>query len=139
MKIILLLKKVKILIKRSKRKNMSVVRTPINVHFCHIFLWNTSKTRRYFIYSSGTKDTKQFIYQNPFGINFRYRHQVYDTNNQIHVTIYLDRTRATNFSPDRKFAWYLALSGVNTALASGHFQNYGVVQPGLYFWRLLSI
>ena len=27
----------------------------------------------------------------------------------------------------------------NTALALGHFQNYWVVQPSLYFWRALEI
>ena len=31
------------------------------------------------------------------------------------------------------------VSEVNTALGSGHFQNYGVVQPSLYFWRDLAI
>ena len=37
-----------------------------------------AKTRRYFIDRSGTKETKQFTYRQPFGIHFRYRHQVYD-------------------------------------------------------------
>ena len=31
------------------------------------------------------------------------------------------------------------MSEVNTALASGHFQNDGVLQPGLDFWRSLAI
>ena len=33
-----------------------------------------TRTRRDFIYSSVTKDMKQFTYRNPFGIHFRYRH-----------------------------------------------------------------
>ena len=44
---------------------------------------------RYFIDSSGTKNTKQFTYRQKFGINFRCRHQVYDHNNQRHALIYL--------------------------------------------------
>ena len=31
------------------------------------------------------------------------------------------------------------MSEVNTALASGHFQNDWVVEPSLYFWRVLAI
>ena len=38
-------------------------------------------TRRYFIDSSGEKETKQFTYWQPFGLHFRYRHQVDDHNN----------------------------------------------------------
>ena len=35
-------------------------------------------TRRHFIESSGKKKKKQFTYWQPFGINFRYKHQVED-------------------------------------------------------------
>ena len=45
-------------------------------------------TGRYFIDSSGTKETKQFIYQQPFGLRFIYRHQVDDHNNCINIPIY---------------------------------------------------
>ena len=69
-------------------------------------------------------------------INFRYRHQVDDHNNQRHKPISLDRTWATKFWPTRNFAWSLAVSEFNTALASGHFQNDGVVQPSLDFGEL---
>ena len=31
------------------------------------------------------------------------------------------------------------VSRVNTDLASGHFQDYGVVQPSMDFWRALAI
>ena len=31
------------------------------------------------------------------------------------------------------------MSEVNTALASGHFQNDAVVQPSMNFWRVLEI
>ena len=60
-------------------------------------------------------------------------------NNQRHAPISLERTWATKFWPDHNFAWYLAVSKINTALSSGHFQNDGVVQPSLNFWRALSI
>ena len=93
-----------------------------------------SKTRKYFIGRSVTKDKNQFTYRKSFGINFRYKHQVDDHRNQIHVPISLEMTCTTKFCPDCKFSWYLAVSEVNTALVSGHFQNDGVMQPSLYFW-----
>ena len=37
----------------------------------------------------------------------------------------------TKFRPECNFEWYLAVSEVNTDLASGHFQNDGLVQPSL--------
>ena len=98
-----------------------------------------AKTRRDFIDRSRTKETKKFKYRNPFGIHFRYRHQVDGHNNQIHAPLSLESTWANKFWPDRNFSWYLAVSEVNTALASGHFQNYGVVQPILDFCRALAI
>ena len=52
-----------------------------------------ARKRRYFIDISGTKETKKFTYRHPFGIYFIYRHQVNNHNNQIHVTISLERTR----------------------------------------------
>ena len=98
-----------------------------------------ARTRRCFKDSSGTKDTKQFTYRQPFGIHFRYRHQLHDHNNWIHAPISLDRTWATKFWPDCNFDWYIVLSEVNTALASGHFQNDGVVKPSLDFWIASAI
>ena len=75
---------------------------------------------------------KKFINQQPFGIDFRYRHQVDDKNNQRHAPFFLDRTWATKFWPDCNFAWYIDVSEVNTYLASDHIQNDAVVQPSLY-------
>ena len=98
-----------------------------------------ARTRRDFTESSGTKDTEQFKYRHQFGLYLRYRNQVDDHNNQRNATIYLDRTWATKLWPDRNFTWYLAVSEVNTDLASGQFQNYVVVKPSLYFWRDLAI
>ena len=95
-----------------------------------------SKTRKYFIGRSVTKDKNQFTYRKPFGINFRYKHQVDDHRNQIHVPISLEMTCTTKFCPDCNFSWYLAVSEVNTALVSGHFQNDGVMQPSLDFGEL---
>ena len=85
------------------------------------------------------KETKQFIYQQPFGLHFRYRHQVDDHNNRRHAPIYLESKWAAKFCSDNNFAWYLYVSEVNTALVSGQFQNNGVVQPSLDFWSALAI
>ena len=98
-----------------------------------------SSTRRYFTDSSGTKEAKNFTYWKPFGFHFRYRHQVDDSNIWRHAYIYLERTWFTKSWSDRNFAWYLPVSELNTALASGQFQNYMVVQPSLEFGRVLAM
>ena len=67
------------------------------------------RSRQYFIDRNGTKETNQFTYQHPFGINFRYRHQVDDHNNCRHAHIFLVSTWVTKFWPGNKFAWYLAV------------------------------
>ena len=64
---------------------------------------------------------------------------MYDHNNLSHLSISLEKTRANTFWPDHNFVCYLVVSEVNTALSSGHFQNYGLVQPSLDFWRALKI
>ena len=64
---------------------------------------------------------------------------MYDHNNWRHAPISLGRTWKTKFWPDRNFDWYLAMSKVNTALESDHFQNDGVVQPSMDFRRDFSI
>ena len=86
-----------------------------------------AKTRGYFIYSSSTKDMNTFIYQHPFGLDFEYIHQVDDQNNPRHAKISLERTWTTNLWKNCNFAWYLAVSEVNTGLVSGNFKNDGVV------------
>ena len=53
-----------------------------------------------------------------------------------HAKIYLERKQATNFWPDRNFAWYLAVSEFNIALEAGHFRNDGVVQPSMDFGEI---
>ena len=63
-----------------------------------------AKTRRDFIDRSGKKDTKQFIYRQPFGIPFRNTNQVEDHNNRRLNLIYLERTQKTKFWPDSNFA-----------------------------------
>ena len=94
---------------------------------------------RHFIEISVMKEAKHFKYRQTFGISFRYMHQVYEHNNWRHAHIFLDRTRATKFCPGCNFDWYLAVSEDNTALASGHCQNDGVVQPSMSFWRAFAI
>ena len=79
-----------------------------------------------------------FTYQQPFVLHFRYRCQVGDNNNRRHSPISLDSTWDTKFFLDCNFAWYLAVVEVNTALASGHFQNGVNVMPTLAFGRAVS-
>ena len=98
-----------------------------------------ARTRRYFIDISGTKETNQITYMQLSGICFRYRNQVDDQNNRRHAQISLERKWATKFWPDHNFSWYLAVSKINTDLATGHLQNDGLVQPSLNFWRALVI
>ena len=98
-----------------------------------------TKASRDFIYISVTKQVKQFIYRQPFGIHFRYRHQVDGHNNRRHAPISLERIQTTKLWPNHNFAWYFAVSEVNTDIASGHFKNDGVVPPSLNFWRYLAI
>ena len=62
-----------------------------------------TKTRRDYIDSSGTKQTNQFTYQQPFQLHFKYQHQVDDYNNKRHAPIFLERTWATKFYPDHNF------------------------------------
>ena len=52
-----------------------------------------ARTNGYFISVSGTKERKHLTNWKPFGINFRYRHQVYNLNNWRHTPISLERTR----------------------------------------------
>ena len=59
-----------------------------------------ARTRRDFIDRFGTKETKQFAYWQPFGVHFRYIHQVHDHNNRRHAPIYLERIWGTRFWPD---------------------------------------
>jgi hypothetical protein len=95
-------------------------------------------TRREYKNADGQLVVKAFKYRMPFGLHFRYRHQVDDHNNRRHAPISLERTWATKFWPDRNFAWYLAASEVNAALASGHLQHGGNLLPSLEFRRALA-
>ena len=85
------------------------------------------------------KETRQFTYLQPFGLHFRYRYQVDDHNNWRHAPISLEMIWATKFWIYHNFSWYIAVSEVNTALESGHFQNDEVVKPSLDFRRDLEI
>ena len=98
-----------------------------------------AKTRKDFMCNRGMKETKLFTYRKPCGINFKYRNQLYDHKNQRHAPIYLLMTWETKFWNDHNFALHVDMSEVNTALVPGHFQNDGVVQQSLYFWRALAM
>ena len=97
-----------------------------------------SRTRIDFIDKRVTNEANKFTYWHPFGIQFRYRYKLDDYNNWRHAPIYLERTRETKLCPNRKFAWYILVLEDNTSLTSGHFQNDGLVQPSLDFWRALT-
>ena len=75
--------------------------------------------------------TRLFKYCQPLGLNFRYRHKVDDQNNKRHAPISIEKTWATKFWTNRNFAWYLAVTKVNTALADGHFRKGGKLIPTL--------
>ena len=81
---------------------------------------------------------RQFKYWQPFGLHFRYRYQVYDQNNRRHAPISIQRTWETRFWPDRNFAWYLAVTEVNTALAHMHFRKGQKLITNLQFRRKIA-
>ena len=83
----------------------------------------------------GESLVKKIKHQQPFGLQFCYRHQVDNHINRRQYTISLKSKWGTNFFPGFNFAWYLNVMEVNTALASGHFQNSGNIMPTLTFWR----
>ena len=88
-------------------------------------------TRREYKGRDGESLARIFKYRQPFGLHFRYRHQVDDQNNRRHAPISIERTRATKFWTDRNFPWYLAVTEVNTALADGYFHKGGKLIPTL--------
>ena len=90
-------------------------------------------TRREYKGRDGQSLDRLFKYCQPFGLHFHYRHQVDDHNNRIHAPISVESKGATKFWTDRNFAWYLALTEVNTALADGHFSKGGKLIPTLQF------
>ena len=71
-------------------------------------------------------------------MKFCYCHQVDDHKNRRNDPISIERIWATNFWPDRNFAWYLAATEVNTALPDGHFRKGGKLIPSLQFPRKLA-
>ena len=79
-----------------------------------------------------------FKYRQPFGLHFRYHHQVDDHNNRIHATISIEMTWATKLWTDRNFAWYLDVTEMNTALADGYFRKGGKLIATLQFRRKLA-
>ena len=81
---------------------------------------------------------RKFKYRQPFGLHFRYLHQVYEHNNIMHAPISIERTRATKLWPDRNFICYLDVTEVNTALADGHFRKGGKLIPTLHFRRKIA-
>jgi hypothetical protein len=97
-----------------------------------------ANTRRDYKDRDGRSLQRLFTYRQPFGLHFRYRHQIDDHNNRRHAPISLERTWATKFWPDRNFAWYLAVSEVNAALADGHFRRNGIPLPSLEFRKALA-
>ena len=110
-----------------------------------IELWTTldelegANTKRNYKDGDGESIVNIFKYLQQFILHFRYHHQVENHNNRRHSPILLERTWDNKFWTDHTFGWYLAVTEVNTALASGHFQNGGNIMPTLAFWRQLAI
>ena len=91
-------------------------------------------TRHNYKGRDGESLVKIFKYRKPFGLYFKYYHQVEDHNNRLHSDVSLDSTWYSKFWPYCNFTWYLSVMEVNTVLASGHFQNGGDIIPTLDFW-----
>ena len=92
-------------------------------------------TRQKYKGRDGEYLARLFKYLQPFGLHFRYLHQVDDHNNKRHDPISIQRTWANKFWPNRSFAWYLDVTEVNTALSDGHFRKGGHLIPTLKFRR----
>ena len=86
----------------------------------------------------GESLTRLFNYLQPFGLQFRYRHQVDDQNNIRHAPTSIERTWATKLWLDRNFACYLAVNEVNMALADGHFRKGRQLISSLQLQRKLA-
>ena len=95
-------------------------------------------TRREYKGRDGESLARLFKYHQKFGLHFRYHHHVDDHNNRRHAPISIERTWATKFCTDRNFAWYLAVTEVNRALADGHFRKGRKLIPTLQLRRKLS-
>ena len=80
----------------------------------------------------------QLKYWKTFGSHSRHHHQVDNHNNRSNAPISLERKWVTKFWPNRNFAWYLAVTEVNTALTDGHFRKGGNLIPTLQFRRKLA-
>ena len=96
-----------------------------------------ANTKRYWK-GNGVRKSKHFVYKQPFGMHFKYRHHVDEQNNRWYAPISIETTRATKFWDDRNFDWYLAVSTVNGNLAHGHFQKGGGLTLTLQFRRELD-
>ena len=97
-----------------------------------------SENRQEYKGRDGEYLTRLFKYCQPFGLHFRYRHPVDNHSNRRHAPISIERTWATKFWTDRNFAWHLAVTEVNTALADGHFRKGGKLIPTLQLRRKLA-
>ena len=97
--------------------------------------FDVTDMRREYKVQDGQYLVRQFKYQQPFMLYFHYPHQVDDHNNRINAIISLERTWANTIWTNRNFAWYLAVTEVNTALADGHFRKGGKLITTLHFHR----
>ena len=62
------------------------------------------RQKRWDYFVGGVKTTKNFCYKQPFGMNYKFRHQVDDNINRRHLPISIERKRATKFWEDRNCA-----------------------------------
>ena len=87
----------------------------------------------------GTKKKVKFKYTEVFKNHFKYRHFVDDHNNRRHGSgMSIERTWGTQYWPDRSFAWFLAVSEVNTNLARSFFLHGVGLLPQVVFRKKLA-
>ena len=95
-------------------------------------------TRREYKGRDGQSLVRQIKLRQTSGLHFLYHHQVDYHNNRKNYPISIESTWATKFWPNRNFAWYLAVTEVNMALADGHFRKGRKMIPTLQFRRKIA-
>ena len=81
-------------------------------------------------------ETKEFMYTEVVANNSLYQHQVDDNNNRRHAHISIERTWDTKYWPDNCFAWYLAISEVNTNYTQTYFKDSSNAPPHIESRRI---
>ena len=81
---------------------------------------------------------RKFKYTNPFRLQFRYRHQIYDNKNRKMLLFQLRGHGKLGSDTGRNFTWYLAVTEMHIALVDGHFCKGGKLIPTFQLCRKLA-